>query len=68
MPNFETMIREYGSRDEFNDDARKLAKQGWRVTSQSERTQRSGCMRLLLIGLIFPPKPHVVVSYEREKR
>lgn len=64
---FETTTREYADQGEFQNDARKMAKQGWRVVGQTQLTQRSGCLRTLLFGLFFPPKPHIVVSYERQK-
>lgn len=63
-----TMVREYRDRKEFERDANKLARDGWVVVSQSERTQRSGCGRILALGLftlLFKPKPLIVVTYSR---
>jgi len=63
-----TMVREYDDRKAFEKDANKLARDGWSVVTQSERTQRSGCARLLMLGIftpLFPPKPVLVVSYTR---
>lgn len=64
-----TMVREYKDRKAFEKDANKLAKQGWAVVSQSEQTQRSGCGRLLMLGVfaaIWKPKPHIAVTYNRQ--
>lgn len=62
-------VKRYGSPDEFQKDAQKLARQGWSVTAQSEETQRTGCMRFVMLGgvgaLIFKPKPRLVVTYTR---
>ena len=66
MP-IETKVKEYKDRAEFDKDAGKMSKDGWRVVSTTERTQRSGCVRILLLGFLFPPKPHLVVTYQREK-
>ena len=62
----QTKVKEYKNTADFNKDAAKMAKDGWRVASSAERTQRTGCIRFLLLGFLFPPHPHVVVSYERE--
>jgi hypothetical protein len=61
-------IREYRDRAEFDREAKKLARDGWEVQTMTERSQRSGCVRILLTGglaLVFPPKPHLVVTYRR---
>lgn len=61
-------IREYKDAKEFDREARRMAKDGWEVQSQTERTQRPGCGRILLTGgfaLVFPPKPTIVVTYRR---
>ncbi len=63
-----TMVKEYEDTREFNRDAQKLSGQGWQVVSQTERTQRPGCLRILLTGglaVVRPPKPHIVVTYTR---
>lgn len=62
------MVRTYKSNDAYRKDANKLAKQGWRVVNVAERRPRAGCLRLLFLWwfvLIFPPKPELVVTYER---
>ena len=61
-------VKEYKNVEEFNKDAQRVFKEGWEVQSQTERTQRPGCMRILLTGgmaLVFPPKPTIVVTYRR---
>lgn len=61
-------VEEYKGVEEFNKAAAKMFKDGWEVQTQTERTQRPGCMRILLTGgfaLVFPPKPTIVVTYRR---
>ena len=64
-----TMVKEYDDRKAFDKAAQKLARDGWLVVSVTERTQRSGCMRILMLGgigaLVFKPKPTLVVTYSR---
>lgn len=65
----ETMVREYKSTKDFSKDAEKLARDGWYVSSQTERKPRAGCLRILTLGLfalIFHPKPILVVTYQRQ--
>lgn len=60
--------REYKDAKEFDRAAKRMAKEGWVIQSHSERTQRAGCLRILLTGgfaLVFPPKPTIVVTYRR---
>lgn len=64
----QTMVREYPSPESFNRDAARMAGDGWQVVSTIERRQRAGCMRLLLLWwlvLLRPPKPTIVVTYQR---
>jgi len=58
-------VKEYKGVEEFNKDATKMFKDGWEVQAQTERTQRSGCLRILMLGFLFPPKPTIVVTYRR---
>ncbi len=63
-----TMVKEYEDRRGFDKDARKLSGQGWQVVSVTERTQRPGCLRILLtggLGALRGVKPHIVVAYSR---
>lgn len=65
-----TMVREYEDRKAFDKAAQKLSHDGWQVVSVTERTQRSGCMRIILTGgigaIAFHPKPTLVVTYSRQ--
>ncbi len=70
MAETETMVREYKDPDEFNKHARKLAEKGWQVQSVTELTQNAGCFRCCFLGIfaaVLKPKPHIVVTYVREK-
>lgn len=67
-PTFETMVRVYKDTHSYQDDASKLAKKGWQPTTVTERKPRAGCLRLALLWwlvLIIPPKPELVVTYQR---
>ena len=44
-------------------DAQKLARQGYAVTSTTEKTPRSGCLRTLTFGVFFQPKTRLIVTY-----
>ncbi len=67
----EIKVKEYNDTAQYQSDAKKMAEQGWHVTDTSEREQRRGCISMLLfgwnLGLVFPPKPHIVVTYSRNK-
>lgn len=67
----EIKVKEYKNPGQYNGDAKKMAAHGWQVSSTSEREQRRGCLSMALfgwnIGLFFPPKPHIVVTYTRAK-
>ena len=61
------IIREYRSTHEYQLDSAQLAPWGYRVRTVTESTQRSGCLRIVLIGflaLLWRPAPHIVVTYE----
>lgn len=63
-----TMVRVYKGHAAYRKDAEKLARDGWQPVSVTERRPRSGCARILLLWfvvLIFPPKPALVVTYQR---
>lgn len=67
----EIKIKEYDTPNDYQKDAGRMTAQGWHVTDTSEREQRRGCVSMILfgwnLGLIFPPKPHIVVTYSRSK-
>jgi len=60
------VVKRYKSDREFQTDARKMASTGYEVQSVTSEQPRSGCGRILLIGIfaaIFKPKPVLVVTY-----
>jgi len=60
------IVKRYKSDREFQTDARKMASKGYEVKSVTSEQPRSGCARILLIGLfaaIFKQKPVLVVTY-----
>jgi hypothetical protein len=70
MVNVETMVRTYKEPKRFARDARRLSNDGWRVVNTVERHPRAGCLRILLLWwfvLLLPPKPELIVTYERER-
>lgn len=65
----QTMVRTYKGESAYQKEAAKLAAQGWRVISVTPQPRRSGCARILLIGIfaaIFKPKPILIVTYQRD--
>ena len=45
-----------------------MQRQGWSVTNTAVSQPRVGCMRFLMLGffsLIFKPKQHFIVNYQR---
>lgn len=66
----ETMVRVYKDASAYQHDAKRLAKDGWRVANTVERRPRAGCARIVLLWwltLLRPPKPELVVTYERTR-
>lgn len=67
----ETTVKEYKSMGEYQADAAKRAREGWSVQSTMEKTQRTGCMRFIMLGgigaLVFHPRPHILVTYVRNR-
>lgn len=62
------LVKEYRSQEEYQTDAAKLSAEGWRVVSVTEATQRSGCLRMIFLGLfalIWKPKPRLIVTYQK---
>lgn len=63
------MVKRYRTEREYQRDAGRMAKRGYRVAHVVSETQRAGCMRIVTLGiftLLFPPKPQFVVTYQRE--
>lgn len=64
----ETIVRTYKSQGEFQNDAQRLARDGWTVSNTMERQPGTGCLRgctLGLMALVWKPKPQIVVTYSR---
>lgn len=64
----ETMIQIYIGSKTFQKDAKRLARDGWTVASTTINKRRSSCLRVILLGLfclVFPPKPEIIVTYQR---
>lgn len=72
MQDVETMVKTYKSSGDFTKDAKKLAKKGWTVTTQSTIQPRSGIGRIVATGglgaIAFKPKPEIVVTFTRPKK
>lgn len=64
------LIREYDTQADYQREATVLHAEGWRVTSSISQQPRSGCLRILTLGifaLVFHPKAVLVITYERER-
>ena len=64
----EMQVKRYNSSKEFQHDAGKMAKAGWRIIAQTQEKRRPGCARIGCLGIfaaIFPPKPVFVVTYQK---
>lgn len=60
-------VKRYRNEKEYQKDAAKMLKNGYEVQSVVSEQPRSGCGRILTIGLfaaIFKPKPELVVTYK----
>jgi len=60
------VIKRYRSQKAYQADAVKMLKAGYEVVTVTSEQPRSGCGRILLIGLfaaVFKPKPVLVVTY-----
>lgn len=60
------IVKRYKSEKQYQRDARRLAKHGYEVASVVSEQSRSGCLRILMLGLfawLFKPKPVLVVTY-----
>ena len=62
------VVRRYKTEREYQRDAGRMVKRGYRVAHVVSEMRNAGCMRWLTIGLfaiIFRPKPELVVTYQR---
>mgnify|MGYP000942770177 CR=1 FL=1 len=60
------VVKRYKSDKEYQIDAKKMVSRGYEVQSVTSEQPRSGCGRILLIGIfaaIFKPKPVLIVTY-----
>lgn len=60
------IVKRYKSDKEYQKDVNKMLKAGYEVQSVTSEQPRSGCARILTIGIfaaIFKPKPVTVVTY-----
>lgn len=66
MGKSELIVKRYKNEKEFQKDARHMLSKGYSVQSVTSEQPRSGCGRILLIGIfagIFKPKPVLIVTY-----
>lgn len=62
------VVKEYKSRGSYERGVRDMGERGYIVVSAIEHSQRPGLMRILLLNffaLLWRPKPHFVVTYQR---
>lgn len=63
------VVRRYQSERDYERDAPRWVKRGYRVAHVVSETPRAGCMRIVTLGiftLLFPPKAVFIVTYQRE--
>jgi len=61
-------VKVYKNNKRYERDAKKLGKKGWKVISVVQEKRSAGLGRWALIGIfapLFPPKPVLVVTYEK---
>ena len=71
----EQITKTYKKPKQFQKDAKKMQKKGWRVVSQTGHKEGYHAARGIALGLLFLPlalfgigKSSIVVTYEREKQ
>lgn len=60
------VVKRYKDEREYQRDAQRMARKGYKVVSSTSEKPRAGCARILTLGiftLLFPPKPEFVVTY-----
>lgn len=70
MAKLETKVKRYKGEKAYQRDANRMAAKGWQVINMTSQNPRSGCGRILAIGIfaaIWKPKPVLIVTYQREK-
>ncbi len=64
------IVRDYDSHEAYAREAPYMTQNGYTIVSVVETKQRSGCGRFFALGLlalVFPPKPHILVTYQRSQ-
>ena len=72
MEQLEQTTKTYKSAKDYEKDARKMQKDGWRVVNSNTFQPRSGIGRIVMTGgigaIAFKPKPSITVIYERPRQ
>lgn len=66
MPPKSIVVKRYKDEREYQRDAQKMARRGYKVATVTSEKPRAGCGRILTLGLfalIFPPKSIYIVTY-----
>ena len=61
------VVRQYRDNRQYQSDARRMMKRGYRVISAVSEAPRAGCLRILTLGIfamVFRPAPVWVVTYQ----
>lgn len=58
-------VKNYKNSRQYQKDANKMGKKGWKIVSVISEEQKSGCAHFLFFGIFFKPKPLTVVTYEK---
>lgn len=61
------VVRRYRTDRQYQRDARKMARKGYRVATVTSERPNAGLLRWLTIGIfamLFRPKPVLVVTYQ----
>jgi hypothetical protein len=62
------VVKQYRSQKEYEKDAKRMRKRGYRVSNTVVERPRSSCARVIALGfigaLVFRPKSVLIVTYE----
>ena len=67
MGNPAIKVKRYNSDADYQKDANRMLKEGYVITGSTSEQPRSGCLRILTLGILFKPKPQFVVTYQRQE-
>lgn len=62
-------VKEYRDRGAYERGAQDMAARGYAVISVVEQSQNAGCLRIMTLGLfalVVRPRPHFVVTYQKQ--